>query len=81
MREYLIHNKWLGENEPSIQVTEMLLNTQSMVGASGQTDVYQSVAMKWYEFYGPSSFLSGAIGLMLDYEKFFKSVSDHFPVF
>lgn len=59
----------------------MLLNTQSMKGASGQTDVFQSVAMQRYQFFGPSSFLSGAIGLMLEYESFFKSVSDHFPVF
>lgn len=37
MREYLIHNNPTEEN---ILVTEMLLNTQSMKGGSGQTDVY-----------------------------------------
>ena len=37
MREKLVHNN---PNERNIGITEMLLNTQALKGASGQTDVF-----------------------------------------
>lgn len=51
-----------------------------MTGASGQTDVFQSVGMQRYQFFGPLNFWTGAIGLMMEEKVFFKSVADHFPV-
>lgn len=37
--------------------------------------------MQQYNYFGPMNFWTGAIGLMMNEQHFFKSVSDHFPVF